>query len=490
MTDHDLEIEQASADWQLAQLAATATIESAVATPAPASTADMVATIEIARNRWSEAMRVVEPDAHLIEMARLEVARIEAELAGLYASPTPKSVSVSSDVVSDTVEVDETLVSLRLDEAWSNLNQAVAAHNLEVQQATTDRQLARHAATATIEAAIIIPTVAPTSGAAVATLEAAQNQWREAVRVVSPEPHAVELARLEVVRIEAELASLHASPTPEPVAAEVVSKSEVVSGTVGIEGDDETRIISLVDGVVSEVNVLNAKDGFLSVEIVIALLDARVAECPHLPHGPPQGLAATNIFICRDIYALSMNAQTKMADFVAYCITGKEVGVFGEEEQDRKWMADPDLPADSALEPGDYEGVGAMEWDRGHLAPLASFRGVAWEQTNYMSNIAPQTAVLNRGAWLGLEKRVRRLVGEHTQVCVMVGPVYERDMPSLPGADEDHAVPSGFYKIVWYGNEQETYFFDQDVGKGVKFEEGLVGIEEIEERTGWGFPVP
>ena len=34
-----------------------------------------------------------------------------------------------------------------------------------------------------------------------------------------------------------------------------------------------------------------------------------------------------------------MNVQTKIADFVAYCITNKEVGVFGEQ-QVRKWMAD------------------------------------------------------------------------------------------------------------------------------------------------------
>jgi len=431
VADHKLEIQQANNRLLLAQLAATATIKEANA-PTPTVTPTRTPT----------------------------------------HTPTPAPIP--------------TLDQLALNQAHNDLTQAVADYNHEIEQANTDRELARHAATATIQAAIIIPTPQPTSGAVV-TLDTAWYHWRELVRVASPEPHAVELARLEVMRVEAELSSLHASPTPKPVAIEVVS-SEVMSGTVGVDGEDETRIISLVDGVVREVNVLNARDGFLSMEIVIALLDAQVAECPHLPYGPPQGLAATNIFICRDIYALSMNVQTKIADFVAYCITQKEVGVFGEEEQDRQWMADPDLPADSALEPGDYEGVGSMEWDRGHLAPLASFRGVAWEQTNYMSNIAPQAADLNRGAWLGLEKHVRQLVGSHGKVCVMVGPVYERDMPGLPGADEEHGVPSGFWKVVWFGGEVEAYFFDQETGKGVGFEEGLVGIEEIEGKTGWGFP--
>lgn len=463
-------------------------------TPSPIPTLDQLA-LDRARNELDQAVA----DHNLeIQQAnnRLLLAKLAATATIKAASapvPTPTHAPTRTPTHTPTVTPTSTpapiptLDQLALDQAYNDLAQAVADYNHEIEQATTDRQLARHAATATIEAAIIIPTPAPTSGA-VATLDAAWYHWRELVRVASPEPHDVKFARLEVMKIEAELASLHASPTPEPVAIEAVSSSEVVSGTTGIEGDDETRVISLVDGIVREVNVLNAKDGFLSVEIVIALLDAGVAECPHLPYGPPQGLAATNIFICRDIYALSMNAQTKMADFVAYCITPKEVGLFGQEEQSRVWMPDPDLPENAALEPGDYEGVGSMEWDRGHLAPLASFRGGAWEQTNYMSNIAPQAAVLNRGAWLGLEKHVRRLVGQHGRVCVMTGPVYEREMPSLPKADEGHAVPSGFYKVVWYGQEQEAYFFDQGTGKGVKFEEGKIEIETIEDKTGWGFP--
>ncbi len=30
----------------------------------------------------------------------------------------------------------------------------------------------------------------------------------------------------------------------------------------------------------------------------------------------------------------------------------------------------------------------------------------------------------------------------------MAGPLYERQMPALPGADEPHRVPSGYWKIV------------------------------------------
>ncbi|MEL7833022.1 DNA/RNA non-specific endonuclease [Fodinibius sp. Rm-B-1B1-1] len=88
---------------------------------------------------------------------------------------------------------------------------------------------------------------------------------------------------------------------------------------------------------------------------------------------------------------------------------------------------------------------------RGHQAPLAGLDGRdSFYQTNYLSNITPQKANLNSGSWRVLESRLRGILEEETirSVYVMTGPLYEKEMPSLPEADEDHKIPNGYWKIV------------------------------------------
>ena len=75
--------------------------------------------------------------------------------------------------------------------------------------------------------------------------------------------------------------------------------------------------------------------------------------------------------------------------------------------------------------PSDYTDTNAeLGTERGHQAPLASFTGTAhWKDTNYLSNITPQKAALNGGAWGLLEQRVRNLAQDPsvTAVYVMTG---------------------------------------------------------------------
>ena len=55
-------------------------------------------------------------------------------------------------------------------------------------------------------------------------------------------------------------------------------------------------------------------------------------------------------------------------------------------------------------------------------------------------------------------------------VYVMTGPLYERQMPALPGADETHRVPSGYWKIVAIQNgngiRAAAFIFDQNTPRG------------------------
>jgi endonuclease G, mitochondrial len=210
-------------------------------------------------------------------------------------------------------------------------------------------------------------------------------------------------------------------------------------------------------------------------------------ECPqHLSNGIPQGTPTTNKLIVRDIYCLSNNKTTKFADWVAYSLTPSDLN--GSPQQERDWQPDPDLKPSETLFPNDYRGAHrALGVDRGHQAPLANFRNRNWQQTNYLSNITPQSAVLNRGAWKDLEDYERTLANQYGQIYVITGTAYERPMKPLPNASKSHQVPSGYWKIISVNGQSEAYFFDQSTPANTDFRSGLTTIETIEQKTGFTF---
>lgn len=169
------------------------------------------------------------------------------------------------------------------------------------------------------------------------------------------------------------------------------------------------------------------------------------AHSPHCLAGCPVGRSGGKVLV-RPGYTLANNPGTKFADWVAYVVTAESIG----PSQRRGWKADPDLDGAATLEPADYEGAHAvLGVDRGHQVPLASATGTEhWRQTNLLSNVTPQMSDLNQGPWRLLEEAVRRLARSGETVHVLTGPIYEREMPALPAADEPHRLPSGYWKLV------------------------------------------
>lgn len=210
-------------------------------------------------------------------------------------------------------------------------------------------------------------------------------------------------------------------------------------------------------------------------------------------YGCPSGSPLTNDIIIRDIYILSSNDSTKFADWVAYCVTKDTIG----QTQKRTWKPDPWLADDETLEPEDYDGAfAALKTDRGHQAPLASFTATPnWKATNYLSNITPQKSELNQGPWKKLEDAVRALAKkpDTSAIYVTTGPLYEREMPALPNADESHKVPSGYWKII--STEKNgiikvaAFLFDQEAERRAKFCEQrfISSVRMIESKTGLNF---
>lgn len=203
----------------------------------------------------------------------------------------------------------------------------------------------------------------------------------------------------------------------------------------------------------------------------------------HCLQGCPVGAPGTNDVVVREIYTLSSNDLTKMADWVAYRVTKETIGQSG----DREWRADPWLDDDETLAPAAYDSAsGKLHIDRGHQAPLASFSGTpAAADTNILSNITPQSSALNQGPWVRLEDREREIAKRlAVPVYVLTGPLYERMMRPLPNGGDYQRVPSGYWKVVALGDGRATAFvFDQAVARGDDVCAARVSIRHVELRS-------
>lgn len=203
----------------------------------------------------------------------------------------------------------------------------------------------------------------------------------------------------------------------------------------------------------------------------------------HCLDGCPAGAPAIDDIIVREIYTLASNDITRFADWVAYRVTPDMIG----STRTRTWSADPWLDEDETLEPDDYDGArDALGSDRGHQAPLTAFTGGDfWPDTNLLSNITPQGMNLNQGPWErieALEKDLSR--DENIAVYVVTGPLFERPMPNLPGADERHRVPSGYWKVIATPDGRAVGFlFDWETERSADICAARQPVEQIEYRS-------
>ncbi len=169
----------------------------------------------------------------------------------------------------------------------------------------------------------------------------------------------------------------------------------------------------------------------------------------------------------------------------------------GTLDLDRKWRNDPWLDPNETLEgmpsnQDDYRGAYGIGYDRGHQAPLASFKGSRFaSQVNFYSNITPQRSAMNQGPWQRLESKVRGLVRKYGAVWVMTGPLYESAMPQLPNCDEPHTVPSGYWKIIIVDDSgtlrTAAFIMNQNTPRTANIAHHLVTINTVEQRSGLDF---
>jgi endonuclease G len=112
---------------------------------------------------------------------------------------------------------------------------------------------------------------------------------------------------------------------------------------------------------------------------------------------------------------------------------------------------------EKTIKTSDHKDYEANEWDKGHMAPAASFncnRDMLYGTFTYVNSSLQQQS-LNRGVWKKLEVRERELAAQGpVQVFIRVEyPANPRRVPT------NAAIPTGYYKEVKVGNKRECYYF-------------------------------
>ena len=127
--------------------------------------------------------------------------------------------------------------------------------------------------------------------------------------------------------------------------------------------------------------------------------------------------APDNYLLAHRNYILSYNRSRGAANWVAWHLSKSDIG---NTERSESFFPDTLLPAAWRIKPGDYTGSG---FDRGHLCPSKD-RSDSIEnntETFLMSNMAPQTANLNRRTWRLLEEYTRTEVARNREAYVYAG---------------------------------------------------------------------
>jgi endonuclease G, mitochondrial len=111
---------------------------------------------------------------------------------------------------------------------------------------------------------------------------------------------------------------------------------------------------------------------------------------------------------------------------------------------------------------------------------------VAIKQSNFMTNILPQVAGMNRGAWLQTEEIVE-CYRDIDELLVIGGVIYGNDK-SDDYFKKSHGVatPSAFWKVIVRGKDRVIAWIvpNSPKAKRKSLDRYLVSVAEIERRTG------
>lgn len=165
----------------------------------------------------------------------------------------------------------------------------------------------------------------------------------------------------------------------------------------------------------------------------------------------------------------------------------------GNAKRSDTFYLDPNVPSECQQTTAKAYG---NKYDRGHQVPANHLDSseTAIKQTNFMTNILPQAANMNRGAWLATEEIIE-CYRDINELLVIGGVIWGNN-----AADDyfvqSHGVktPDAYWKVIVRGKGQDERVIawivpnSQDA-KRANLDSYLVTVDEIERVTGEKIPV-
>ena len=164
----------------------------------------------------------------------------------------------------------------------------------------------------------------------------------------------------------------------------------------------------------------------------------------------------------------------------------------GNFKRHKRFHYDPYLPKSCQQTSTKSYQEPEQRYDRGHLVPAnhLDYSKKAIKQSNYMTNILPQAANMNRGAWL-LTEEITECYRDIDELLIIGGVIwgYNPDDDFYIGS---HGVgtPDYFWKVIVRNNSVIAWIVP-NVGTATRkcLDSYLVSVAEIERVTGESIPV-
>jgi endonuclease G len=180
-------------------------------------------------------------------------------------------------------------------------------------------------------------------------------------------------------------------------------------------------------------------------------------------HGAPANTNAAHpvTLIVNHGYALGFCPTRLQPLWAAYQVSAAKRDV--DYQRNEFFYDDPRLPVAQRIGSGGFGRLNGKAYDRGHMVPNfainTQFGRIAQAETFFMSNMIPQQAETNRGAWARMEKAVIRAYAPlRKHVWATVGPIFGANPPVITRRNGMKVpVPDAVFLIV---ADPERYPFD------------------------------
>ena len=251
---------------------------------------------------------------------------------------------------------------------------------------------------------------------------------------------------------------------------------------------------------ISEWSVSGLRPWLLGLLLCCGSTQAQNVHIVHCLGGCPTGTADSNELLVRHLFAVSVNRQTRIADWVAYRVFRDTVGVasllpreWHEDELSRFGLTadavgkSPQAISQPSLDNQQDQAYRLTEIqvnpaDQGRLVPMSSFAATDyWADLNRLTVLSPLRSDMRLGPLARLDQAINALARSAGELGVFSGPVGGN------AADSD-GQPEAFFRIVALPDGRAAAFLLlQGLPRHADYCAQLTSIAEVERLTGLDF---